>query len=75
MRRRVPKQVQRDRRRVTRALKVALARISEHDPTLGSTLREAIETGQFFSYSPKGAAFRRKLKRRGVTTIPEPKAS
>jgi len=50
-------------RRVTRAIKTALARIEERDPKLGGALRESIETGQFFSYSPQGRPRRGKIKK------------
>jgi hypothetical protein len=50
-------------RRVSRAIKAALARIEERDPKLGGVLRESIEMGQFFSYSPKGRGRRRKVKK------------
>jgi hypothetical protein len=50
-------------RRISRAIKTALARIEVRDPKLGGALRESIETGQFFSYSPKGRRRRRKVKK------------
>jgi hypothetical protein len=53
----------REGRRISRAIKTALARIEERDPKLGSALRESIETGQFFSYSPNGRRRRRKVKK------------
>jgi len=50
-------------RRVTRAIKTALARIEERDPKLGVALRESIETGQFFSYSLQEGPRRGKIKK------------
>jgi hypothetical protein len=50
-------------RRVTRAIKTALARIDERDPKLGGALRESIETGEFFCYSPKERPLRSKGKK------------
>ncbi|MGA6971242.1 MAG: hypothetical protein WBY93_06395 [Candidatus Binatus sp.] len=50
-------------RRVSRAIKAALARIEERDPKLGGVLRESIEMGQFFSYSSNGRGRRRKVKK------------
>jgi hypothetical protein len=41
-----------ERTRVTRAIKLALARIAEQDPELGRLLREEIKTGTYFSYMP-----------------------
>jgi len=49
-------------RRISRAIKTALARIEERDPKLGGALRESIEMGQFFSYSPKGRRRRKVTK-------------
>lgn len=50
-------------RRVSRAIKAALECIEERDPKLGGVLRESIEMGQFFSYSPNGRRRRRKVKK------------
>jgi len=41
-----------ERRRVTRAINLALAKISEQDPELARLLRESIKTGTFLSYAP-----------------------
>jgi len=41
-----------ERRRVTRAIKLALARIAEQDPELAKLLMESIKTGTFLSYRP-----------------------
>jgi hypothetical protein len=60
--RKTPKNREGDGRRVTRAIKTALAHIEERDPKLGGALRDSIETGEFFSYSPKGRPRRRKVK-------------
>ena len=49
--------------RVTRAIKTALARIEKRDPKFGGALRESIETGQFFSYSPQGRPRCGKIKK------------
>ena len=57
---RSPKSPQRAERRVTRAIKITLAHIEEHDPKLGGVLRDGIETGQFLSYTPKSHQKRRK---------------
>jgi len=50
-------------RRVSRAIETALTRIEECDPNLGDVLRESIETGEFFSYSPKQRARRHKTEK------------
>jgi hypothetical protein len=39
-------------RRVSRAIKIALALIAEQDPELARLIREAIETGMYLSYTP-----------------------
>jgi hypothetical protein len=39
-------------RRVTRAIKLALARIAQKDAELARLLSKTIETGQYLSYSP-----------------------
>jgi hypothetical protein len=39
-------------RRVTRAIKLALARIAVQDPELAGLLSETIKTGEYLSYSP-----------------------
>jgi hypothetical protein len=39
-------------RRVTRAIKRALALIAEQDPELARLLGETIKTGEYLSYSP-----------------------
>ena len=59
----IPGNQKSESRRVSRAIKTALARIVERNPKLGGTLRESIETGKFFSYSPKARTRRRKLKK------------
>jgi hypothetical protein len=41
-----------ERRRVTRAIKLALARIAEQDPELALLLGQTIKTGEYLSYSP-----------------------
>lgn len=41
-----------ERRRVTRAIKLALSRIAEKDPELARLMSEAIETGTYVSYMP-----------------------
>jgi hypothetical protein len=42
-----------DAEQVAQAIEAAIERISERDPILGRILRETIETGDYFSYSPK----------------------
>ena len=37
---------------IVRAINAALAEIRQHDPVLARSLKTAIKTGQFFSYSP-----------------------
>ena len=60
--RKVPGDRKSEGRRISRAIKTALARIEERDPKLGGALRESIEIGQFFSYSPKGRRRRKVTK-------------
>jgi hypothetical protein len=43
---------ERARINVTRAIKVALERIAEHNPPLGTLLTNSIRTGTFCSYTP-----------------------
>lgn len=43
---------ERARVNVTRAIRTALKRISEHDPTLGRSLGVAVKTGTFCVYDP-----------------------
>jgi len=45
----------REARRVTRAIKLALSRIAEQDPELALFLRETIKTGAYLWYSPASA--------------------
>jgi hypothetical protein len=53
-----------EERRVTGAIKRALAQIAQQDPELARLLSETISTGQHFSYSPAlQASLRRKRKR------------
>jgi hypothetical protein len=40
------------RRRVTRPIKLALARIAEKDPELSGVIKESIKTGTYLSYMP-----------------------
>ena len=40
------------RRRVTRAIKLALTRIAEKDPELARLISESIETGTYLAYTP-----------------------
>lgn len=61
--RKVPGNRKSEGRRISRAIKTALGRIEERDPNLGGALRESIEMGQFFSYSPRGRGRRRKVKK------------
>jgi hypothetical protein len=56
MRRKVPRTLPSEVRRVTRDINAALVRIQEIDPLLSRTLREAIKTGQFLSYIPSPGA-------------------
>ena len=42
-----------DAEQVARAIDAAIERINERDPILGRILRESIETGDYFSYTPK----------------------
>jgi hypothetical protein len=41
-----------ERRRVTDAIKLALAKIAEQNPELAQLLRESIKTGTVLSYTP-----------------------
>jgi len=41
-----------ERRRVTRAIKLALAAIAEKDPELARLLSKTIKTGRYLSYMP-----------------------
>ena len=41
-----------ERRRVTRAIKLALTLIAEQDPELGQLLGKSIKTGRYLWYSP-----------------------
>jgi hypothetical protein len=41
-----------ERSLIVRAINAALAEIRKHDPVLARSLKTAIKTGQFFSYSP-----------------------
>jgi hypothetical protein len=41
-----------ERRRVTRAIDLALSNIAEQNPELARLLRERIKTGAFLSYTP-----------------------
>jgi hypothetical protein len=41
-----------ERRRVTRAIKLALTLIAEQDPELGRLLDKSIKTGRYLRYSP-----------------------
>jgi len=50
--RRAGSDVERARVNVTRAIRTALRRISEHDPVLGRSLDSAIRTGTFCAYDP-----------------------
>ena len=52
-RRKASKQPRTDAERVARAIDSAIERIKERDPILGRILRETIETGDYFSYTPK----------------------
>jgi hypothetical protein len=54
---------QRQRGRVSLAIKLALARIAEKNPELARLLKETIKTGTYLSYSPPSQANpRRKSK-------------
>ena len=57
-----------ERRRVTRAIKLALARIAEKNPELARTLKETIKTGTYLSYM---AMERKMLPRRKRTSVGE----
>jgi len=46
------KNERRERRRVTRAIKLALARIAEQDPEFARLLTISIKTGTYLSYMP-----------------------
>ena len=62
----------REARRVTRAIKLALRLIAEHDPELARVLSKTIETGQYLSYAPAlQASPRRKFARGKKTPKPE----
>ena len=41
-----------ERSLIVRAINASLAEIRQHDPVLARSLKTAIKTGQFFSYSP-----------------------
>ena len=59
-----------ERRRVTRAIKLALARIAEKNPELARLLKETIETGQYLSYSPPSQESPSQKSRRAKKTRP-----
>jgi hypothetical protein len=52
-RRKSSKHPRSDAEQVARAIDAAIERINERDPILGRILRESIETGDYFSYTPK----------------------
>jgi hypothetical protein len=62
-----------ERRRVTRAIKLALARIAEQDPELARVLSESIKTGTYLSYMPVPPLSVPRRKR--VTTAPSSRKS
>src|SRR5262249_24990745 len=51
--RRAASAAERARINVTRAIKVALERIAEHNPALAALLTSSIRTGTFCSYTPE----------------------
>ncbi|MGE0825283.1 MAG: response regulator [Candidatus Binatia bacterium] len=51
--RRAANTVDRARVNIQRALKTALEKLTEHHPTLGSSLNETIKTGTFCTYTPE----------------------
>lgn len=63
---------QRHRRRVTRAIKLALARIAEKNPELARLLKETIETGTYLSYSPAPQVSPRRKLRHGKENAASP---
>jgi hypothetical protein len=58
-----------ERRRITRAIKVALELIAEHDAELAGFLSETINTGEYLSYSP-GSEPTRSRKSQTAKKIP-----
>jgi hypothetical protein len=62
----------REQRRVTRAIKLAVALIAEHDPGLAELLRKTIKTGRFLSYSPEpgSAAMRKSAPAKATPPLP-----
>jgi uncharacterized protein YaaR (DUF327 family) len=63
----------REARRATQAIKLALTLIAEHDPELARMLSKTIETGQYLSYSPTSQAIPRYKPRRAKKTTPSPR--
>jgi len=57
-----------DARRVTRAIKLALTLIGEHDPELARVLSRTIKTGQYLSYSPTSQPIPRRKSQRAPKT-------
>jgi hypothetical protein len=62
-----------ERRRVTRAIKLALARVAEHDPELARLLSKTIKTGTYLSYTPVAPLSAPRSKR--ATTPPSSRKS
>ena len=58
----------REARRVTRAIKLALALIGEHDPELARLLSRTIKTGEYLSYSPTSQPIPRHKSQRAPKT-------
>jgi hypothetical protein len=58
----------REARRVTRAISLALALIAEHDPELARMLSQTIETGQYLSYAPQSKSSRQRKSARAKKT-------
>ena len=61
-----------ERRRVTRAIKLALTLIAEQDPELGQLLGKSIKTGRYLWYSPASEPRPRRKSQRAKKTAPRP---
>jgi hypothetical protein len=57
-----------EERRVTRAIKRALALIAEHDPELARLLSESIKTGEYLLYSPRSQSASRRRSQLATKT-------
>jgi hypothetical protein len=61
-----------ERRRVTRAIKLALTLIAEQDPELGRLLGKSIKTGRYLRYSAASEPSPSRKSQRAKKTPPPP---